>query len=313
MVWDTFRESKGRPVPLDPSAQIINDLVVSARADQVDVFDATTMREGYALLLGAVQPAELRCARRDLEVAGRAAILLTPRVATDRLLVWFHGGGWVIGSPELSLSETDALAVEGGCLVLSLDYRLAPEHPFPAAYDDAVAAVRWAQENADHLGIDPRHIAVGGDSAGGNLAASVSVHFGHALSAQLLVYPAVDLQRHSLAAELYAEGYLLHRAGMDWFKQQYLANDDAGDVRASPMLASDEDLSRVPPAHIVVAEFDPLRDDGFDYARRLAELGVPVTTDYHADQMHGFFSCGAVIPGAQRAIERAGAFLSALR
>jgi len=299
-------------VSLEPNAQMINDLVVSARAESAGEFDVATMREGYAMLLTSLQPATLRCGRRDIEVGGRAAILLTPPVATDRLLIWFHGGGWVIGSPELSLSETDALAVEGGCLVLSLDYRLAPEHPFPAAYDDAVAAVRWAQENADGLAIDPRHIAVGGDSAGGNLAAAVSLHFGSALSGQLLVYPAVDMERHSAADELYADGYLLDRAGMDWFKDQYLAGHDTGDVRVSPMRASDDALSEVPPAHIVIAEFDPLRDDGLDYAKRLAELGVAVTTDYYADQMHIFFSCGAIVAGAQKAIARAGAFLAAL-
>jgi acetyl esterase len=291
---------------------MINDLVVSARAEEAGEFDVATMREGEAMLLTPLQPPTLRCARRDLEIVGCAAILLTPPDATDRLLIWFHGGGWVIGSPELALSETDALAVEGGCLVLSLDYRLAPEHPFPAAYDDAVAAVRWAQENAGDLGIDPRRIAVGGDSAGGNLAAAVSVHFGSALCGQLLVYPAVDMERHSDSDELYAEGYLLDRAGMEWFMVQYLADHDPGDVRVSPMRASDGALSRVPPAHIVIAEFDPLRDDGFDYAERLTQLGVVVTTDYYADQMHGFFSFGAIIAGAQTAIERAGSFLASL-
>jgi acetyl esterase len=291
---------------------MINDLVVNDRAGRAGALNATTMREGYALLLGAVQPAELRCTRQDIDVVGRPAILLTPRAATDRLLIWFHGGGWVIGSPDLSLSETDALGEGGGCLVLSLDYRLAPENPFPAAYDDAVAVVRWAQENADSLGINPRKIAVGGDSAGGNLAAAVSVHFGHELMGQLLVYPAVDLQRKSRAAELYADGYLLHRDGTDWFKEQYLADCNATDVRVSPMLAGNDTLSQVAPAHIVIAEFDPMRDDGVDYANRLAELGVAVTTDYFADQMHGFFSFSAVIPGALRAVERAGTFLSSL-
>jgi acetyl esterase len=291
---------------------MINDLVLIARADSAGEFDVATAREGYSMLLTPLQPATLRCERRDVEVGARTAILLTPPVATDRLLIWFHGGGWVIGSPELSLSETDALAVEGGCLVLSLDYRLAPEHPFPAAYDDGFATVRWAQENADELGIDPRHIAVGGDSAGGNLAAAISVQFGSDLNGQLLVYPAVDMVRHSVADELYADGYLLHRAGMEWFKVQYLGDHDPSDVRVSPMRASDDALAQVPPAHIVIAEFDPLRDDGFDYAKRLTQLGVTVTTDYYADQMHGFFSCGAIVAGAQKAIERAGSFLASL-
>lgn len=299
-------------MPLDPASQFVNDLVVSGRGEHAAPTDADTLRTAWRGMFEALPPLDLQCERRDLEVAGCPAILLLPPSPTRTLLIWFHGGGWVIGAPDLSLGETDALAHMATTKVLSIDYRMAPEYPFPAAYDDAIAAVQWAISSADDLGIDPTRIVVGGDSAGGNLAAAVAQHFGSQLRGQLLVYPAVDLSRVSPAASTYAEGYLLNGPTMQWFADQYLGATERTDVRVSPLLAPDDVVARVAPAHIVVAEYDPLRDDGLDYAERLRSAGVAVSVDHHDDQMHGFFSLPSVLPGAQRAIQTAAEFLSGL-
>jgi acetyl esterase len=299
-------------VPLDAASQFVNDLVAGGRGDHPAPQDHITLREAWNAMFAALPPTVLANERRDLNVAGCPAILLTPPSKPTDLLIWFPGGGWVIGSPELSLPETDRLATHAETVVLSLDYRMAPEHQFPAAYDDAVAAVAWAMEHAEELGIDPTRISVGGDSAGGNLAAAVAQHFGQQLRGQLLVYPAVDAARQSAASEIYAEGYLLNTPTMSWFSDQYLGTQDRTDVRCSPLRASDEVMATLAPAHVVIAEYDPLRDDGFDYAERLRNAGISVSVDHHSDQMHGFFSLPAVLPGAERAIATAAAFLRSL-
>ena len=299
-------------MPLDPAAQFVNDLVVGGRGDQAAPSDHLALRQAWGDMFAALPAVELVTTRRDLEVAGCPAILLTPEGKPTSLLIWFHGGGWVIGSPDLSLAETDRLASLADTQVLSLDYRMAPEHAFPAAYDDAVASVAWAIEHADELGIDPTRISVGGDSAGGNLAAAVGQHYRAVLRGQLLVYPAVDLARESDASKLYADGYLLNTPTMSWFAEQYIGDQDRTDVRVSPLRASDDVIAALPPTHVVVAEFDPLRDDGFDYAKRLEANGVRVTVDHHADQRHGFFGLVAVLPGSELAIVNAAQFLRSL-
>jgi acetyl esterase len=299
-------------MPLDAASQFVNDLVAGGRGEHPAPQDHLALREAWGAMFAALPPTVLANERRDLDVAGCPAILLTPPSKPTALLIWFHGGGWVIGSPELSLPETDRLATQAETVVLSLDYRMAPEHQFPAAYDDSVAAVAWAIEHAAELGIDPTKISVGGDSAGGNLAAAVAQHYGPQLRGQLLVYPAVDAARQSAASELYAEGYLLNTPTMSWFSDQYLGTQDRTDVRCSPLRASADVMATLAPAHVVIAEYDPLRDDGFDYAERMRQAGVTVTVDHHADQMHGFFSLPAVLPGAERAIATAAEFLKSL-
>ena len=299
-------------MPLDAASQFVNDLVVGGRGDQPAPSDPVTLRDAWRTMFAALPPLDMTCEMAELEVAGRPALLLTPATTTDTMLVWLHGGGWVIGAPDLSLGETDSLANLANTKVLSLDYRMAPEHPFPAAYDDSIAAVQWVFDHADELGIDPRKVVVGGDSAGGNLAAAVAQHSASQLRGQLLVYPAVDLTRVSAAATQYAEGYLLNAPTMNWFAEQYLGDTDRRDPRISPMLADDATFAALAPAHIVIAEYDPLRDDGFDYAEKLRQHGVAVTVDHHDDQMHGFFSLPTVLPGAQKAIVTAAEFLKAL-
>ena len=203
----------------------------------------------------------------------------------------------MIGDLDTHDSAVRFLAANAGVAVLSVDYRLAPEHPFPAAVDDAFAAFRWAVENAGELGADPARIAVGGDSAGGNLAAAVSLLArdggGPAPAMQLLIYPATDAVGGQESRRLFAEGFLLTAADMDWFEEHYLPDAAAAqDPRVSMLRA--EDLSGLAPAYVATAGFDPLRDEGEAYAERMREAGVPVALRRHPGLIHGFANLTAV-------------------
>lgn len=222
-------------------------------------------------------------------------------------LLYLHGGGWVIGSIDSHDGVCRHLAREADCVVISVDYRLAPEHRFPAAIDDALAAFRWVVAHASELRIDPSRIAVGGDSAGGNLAALVSlatrgdrVPVAH----QFLVYPATDLSRSFESHRLFAEGFLLERRTIEWFLERYLrSSDDPRDPRCSPY--HERDLSGAPPATLITAGFDPLRDEGEAYAERLADAGVKVDVKREDRLIHGFFNMGGVVALAREAVDRA--------
>ncbi|MFT3898836.1 MAG: alpha/beta hydrolase [Gordonia sp. (in: high G+C Gram-positive bacteria)] len=223
------------------------------------------------------------------------------------LVVFFHGGGWTIGSPASHDAVARNLAIDAGVDVLSVDYRLAPENPFPAAVDDALAAWRYAVDHAAQWGVDPTKIVVAGDSAGGNLAAVVAQQTkGEKVvpAFQLLIYPAVDLAGESPSRTEFAEGRFLTKKHMDWFIDNYLP-DVAGraDPKASPIRA--DDFAGLPPAHVVVAGFDPLRDEGLAYADKLRAAGVPVTVDRAGSMIHGFFNMTAVSPAARASTRRA--------
>jgi acetyl esterase len=211
-------------------------------------------------------------------------------------LVFFHGGGFVIGSIESHDCLCRELADGAGVVVVSVDYRLAPEHPFPAPGEDAIAATRWVLENAPSLGVDPDRVAVGGDSAGGNLAAVVSQALRGAScrpAFQLLIYPATDMTRKEASHQYFREGYLLTKGSIDWFLENYLSPADAlTDPRASPLFAAD--LSGLPPALVLTAGFDPLRDEGRAYAERMGAAGVEVEHVCSEGSMHGFFNMGAL-------------------
>nr|QRD81017.1 lipolytic protein [uncultured bacterium] len=228
--------------------------------------------------------------------------------------VYFHGGGFVLGDLESHDALCRHLAVRSGSTVIAVDYRLAPEHPFPAAVEDACAAYAWALESAGALGIDPERIAVAGDSAGGNLAAVVAQDARdrglRPPAFQLLIYPATDMSRSAASHRTFAEGFLLTEAVIDWFFANYLTDPaQHRDPRCSPLLA--RDLSGLPPAHVVTAGFDPLRDEGEQYAEALRAAGVEATSRCYDTLIHGFVSMSGLIEAAARAVDDLGDVLRA--
>jgi acetyl esterase len=222
-----------------------------------------------------------------------------PQGAEPRaVLVFLHGGGWTVGSVETHDHQARVLCAATGAQVVSVDYRLAPEHPYPAALDDAWAATCWA--------VDDRPLAVGGDSAGGNLAAAVCLRArdegGPALVAQCLIYPALDLTLGQPSITELAEGYGLTAAMMSWYVEQYVGDAvDRTDPLASPLHAPD--LRGLPPAVVVTAEYDPLRDEGEAYAERLRAARVPVTLRRYEGLVHGFLGMGPAAASARRAVD----------
>jgi acetyl esterase len=235
--------------------------------------------------------------------------LYTPTAdAPHPTLVFFHGGGWVVGDLETHDNVCRALCARADCAVLSVDYRLAPEHPFPAGLEDAYAALEWVAEYGDRATLDTDRLAVGGDSAGGNLAAAVALMArdleGPELVHQLLVYPAVaSLDVHSFPShEENATGYLLERPGVEWYYERYVQSPvHARNPYVAPLLAGDH--SRLPPATVLTAGFDPLRDEGQAYADALDEAGVAVERHHHDAQIHGFVSLTQFMQAADDALD----------
>jgi acetyl esterase/lipase len=224
-------------------------------------------------------------------------------------VVYFHGGGWVCGDLDTHDAVCRGIANHARCAVVSVDYRLAPEHRFPTALEDASAALRWISANAGSLAVDAARLVVGGDSAGGNLAAVAAIVAreagGPLLAMQILVYPVTDLALEGASYARLAGGYGLTREDMRWYRDHYLRDErDIGDWRASPLRAPE--LSRLPPAYVVTAGFDPLHDEGKAYAERLAQAGVPVTYECFEGQIHGFLVMGGVMAAANHAVYRIG-------
>lgn len=228
------------------------------------------------------------------------------------ILVWFHGGGWVVGDLDSADPTARHLAVGAGCVVVSVDYRLAPETKFPGAADDCYAATQWAAAHAAQLNGDPERIAVGGDSAGGNLAAAVALmardQGGPTLAFQLLVYPVTKPDYTTTSYQTYAEGYLLSRASMQWYWDMYLPSPaEAQNPYAAPFVAPH--LGGLPPALVLTAECDPLCDEGAAYAQRLKAAGVPTTYSCYQGMIHGFFGMPAVLDKGKQAVAEASAAL----
>jgi len=308
---------------LDPGAQRVLDLIREAGRPPYETLTPPEARELYRAGRRVLQPdppdvAEV-CDLKAPGPQGDISLRLYRGMGTERgtalpALVYFHGGGWVIGDLDTHDGVCRLLANGAGCAVISVDYRLAPEHKFPAAVDDAVNATEWIAAHAADLGIDASRIAVGGDSAGANLAAVVSLtardRGGPRLRFQLLLYPATDFVESDNPQRARFEGFPLNVVTMNWFRDHYLRGvGDYGDWRASPLRAPD--LRSLPPAYVLTVGFDPLHAEGESYARRLRDAGVPVQHRHLERQMHGFLTMGQIIAAAKPATEEAAAAVKA--
>ena len=315
------RLSGREPVHLDgdtlaPEVQLSLSLLERRREPRPETLAPSQAREVRRRLAAVYsgKPAEIGGAR-DLYLDGQlpARHYISGEPGASRpLLVYYHGGGFTYGDLETHDGICRLLCRHSGAHVLAIDYRLAPEHPFPAAVEDARAALRWAHAHAEELQADPDRIAVGGDSAGGNLAAVVSQLAAHDGGPppflQLLIYPVTDFTGRRPSKELFAEGFLLTNAEMDWFESNYFGSDRSrmSDPRASPLLAAD--LSGLAPALVVTAAFDPLRDEGEEYARALRAAGTPATLRRFPGFIHAFISAIGVSQACRDAfVEIAGA------
>tara|TARA_Y100000588_G_C14144312_1_gene877608 strand:+ start:25 stop:942 length:918 start_codon:yes stop_codon:yes gene_type:complete len=227
------------------------------------------------------------------------------------ILAWYHGGGWVVGDLESADGVSRSLCAGGQCVVVSVDYRLAPDTKFPGPAEDCWAATTWAVNNAAEINGDPARLAVGGDSAGGNLAAAMSLmaadRGGPDIALQLLVYPVADRDFGTVSYTDNAEGYSLTKVTMQYYWDQYIDAEHATNPYAVPMQAND--LAGQPPALVITAEFDPLRDEGEAYAKRLREAGVETTATRYDGMIHGFFNMGAAVDKGRQAVDEASAAL----
>ncbi|MBX3269536.1 MAG: alpha/beta hydrolase [Sandaracinaceae bacterium] len=298
-----------RGVALDPRCHLLVSLLARGARPPLDELGPVRARtELRAQMALADLPKEPLHRIEDRAIPGPGGPLplrlYTPRSGPDPLpaIVYFHGGGFVLGDLESHDAQCRHLARHAGAAVIAVDYRLAPEHPFPAAVDDCVAAFRWVAAHTDELRLDPARLAVGGDSAGGNLAAVVAQatrgDLGPRPAWQLLIYPATDMTRSCESHELFAEGFFLTRATMDWFVASYLTDpSEERDPRASPLAT--RELAGLPPAHVIVAGFDPLRDEGEAYAHALMAAGVPTTLRCYGSLVHGFYGMGGLVEAAR--------------
>jgi acetyl esterase len=290
---------------LDPQARALLDLMIERKVPPTHTLSPADARRMYLERKNFTQPDPPAVAEvRELTAGNIPLRLYRPAAGVLPLVVYFHGGGWVIGDRDTHDVLCRTLATNSGCAVLSVDYRLAPEHRFPAAVDDCIAATQYAQREAASLGIDAARIAVGGDSAGGNLAATVAIALrdaGTPLAFQLLIYPATDMRAVAPSHTHNGQGYLLTADSIAYYRGHYMNGPDSwGDWRASPLLAGD--LSRLPPALVLTAGYDPLRDEGRQYADALSIAGIPVQYICFERQIHGFITMGRVISEANTAL-----------
>ena len=288
-------------MPLHPQAQAVADFYAAVRTTP---FEELTPADARAVYNAGQIPSEEEVFEiRDIDADGIPCRLYRPSSDTNLgLLVFFHGGGWVIGDLNSHDGVCRSLANKSGHAVLAVDYRLAPEHKFPAAYDDCADALRWAHDHAASIGVDKTRIAVGGDSAGGNLAAAVALAEVVPLRFQLLIYPCVDMTMKSPSIDENATAPILTKSVMTWFVNNYMRDSaDYENVEASPIVADDALLKRMPPALVVTAQFDPLRDEGEAYGKRLVENGVNCTITRFNGAFHGFFNMITLLDDAQAA------------
>lgn len=299
---------------IDPQAKKLLELAKAAGVPEMWQLTPDQAREEYLKRTAKTKPQVDIFKVEDREIPGPnggiSVRIYSPRSLESHeslpALVWFHGGGFVIGDLESHDSACRELANKAECIVVAVDYRLAPEHKFPSAVDDCYAALEWVFEQASRLQVDIKKIAVGGDSAGGNLAAVVALLARDSseiqICFQLLIYPCVAPEPETRSHHQFANGYLLTRKTITWFFQHYLRNaKDAYDPRYAPLEA--EDLTDLPPSLVLVAGFDPLRDEGIEYARSMIEAGNRVSLINYEGMIHGFFLMGAVLDEANRAVK----------
>jgi acetyl esterase len=306
---------------LDPSVRLFLERVQAEGGAPLETYPPVEARrlaaEGLIPYEGTREPV---AAIEDLRVPGPLGEIpiriYTPQSSAPRpAMVYMHGGGWVVCDLNTHDVVCCGIARRSGATVIAVDYRLAPENKFPAAVVDSYAVLEWVSTNAGRLGIDRARISVGGDSAGGNLGAVLSIKSrdegGPPIAFQALVYPVTDLSSFDTPSyREFAEGYHLTRSEMEWFRDCYLAGpEDGKNPLASPLLAPD--LRGLPPALVITAECDPLRDEGEAYARRLQEAGVPVTCTRYPGMIHPFFSLPGAIPRALDAIDQVAASVRA--
>ena len=305
---------------LHPQARALLDLIDQRAAPAVHEQTPAEARESYRARRFFTQPdaqdvAEVRELSADGPHGAIAMRLYRPLPASNTalpVLVYFHGGGWVIGDLDTHDALCRALANGSGCAVVSVDYRMGPEHRFPAAVDDCLAATYWVRRHASRLNVDPERLAVGGDSAGGNLAAVVALAARNAgdlpVAFQLLIYPATVQRRVTRSGAVNGQGLLLTVDSMRYFHDHYIDDDRHDhDWRAAPLLC--DDLSRLPRALVLTAGFDPLRDEGIEYAHRLTQAGNRATLVSFERQIHGFITMGKVIDEAEEAVAMCAAAL----
>jgi acetyl esterase len=297
---------------LDPESQRLIDLMAAANRPAWNTLSAQAARDLYLSLRPGAQgprPAEVTVVDRTIPgPAGELTVRLyrpasAPADAKLPALVYAHGGGWVFGNLDSHDVLCAQLALEAGIAVFHVDYRLAPEARFPGAFDDVVAALKWVAANGASVGIDPTRLAIGGDSAGGNLAAAVSLwardHGGPKLLMQLLAYPVTDAVARAESYRHFEDGYGLNAVTMEWFFDHYTPDRTSrGDWRVSPLRAAS--LAGLPPALVVTAGYDPLRDEGRAYAWRLQQEGTQADLVEFGGMLHGFLSSPMLLHGARR-------------
>jgi len=303
-------------MPLDPLLKSFLDHVAAEAGPKMWEMDPPAAREALAQLMAFAGPKDVPIGKvSNIAIPGPAgdipARVYTPVAAGGEplpALIFFHGGGFVIGSVDTHDGLARMLANGSGCRVISVEYRLSPEHRFPAAVEDAFAATSWIEKSAAQLGIDANRLAIGGDSAGGNLAAVVT-HLARdagapRLAFQMLLFPVTHFGADTVSKREFAEGYFLEAKGMEWFGAHYMGPEpDLHHPHASPLL--NDKLNGLPPAYVMVAGFDPLHDEGVEYAEKLRKAGIAVTIDDYPELVHDFIYLVGVLPQASEAMNKA--------
>jgi acetyl esterase len=309
-------------MPLDPLVKAFLDQLAAAPGPKMWEMSPADARAAFAVMMQLVGPKDVPIGKIENLTAPREGGDISLRVYTpiaaggDLLpaLIYFHGGGFVIGDLETHDGLCRMFANEGCFRVIAVDYRLSPEHKFPAAVEDAMAAVSWIEANAATFGVDPNRIAVGGDSAGGALAAVVSQmakeKAAPKIAFQLLLFPTTHIGAETPSRSEFSEGYFLEGKTIEWFFENYLPTDiDTSDPRISPLCAPD--LSGLPPAYVMLGGFDPLHDEGLQYAEKLKAAGVKVEVADYPELVHCFVYLQAIIPQAAEAMKHAAAAVRA--